>query len=311
LNKGNPRISVIMPVYNSEETVYFSIKSVLNQTYSDFDFIIVNDGSTDKSENIILSFKDERIKYFKLDHKGRSSASNYGISKATGEYIARIDADDMFISDKLSKQMQYLDLHTEVDIMSSWSVFYENTGLLRFWKSPGSDLKIKEKLKYLNPINHSSVVCKRDIFLTLSGYDESLDINEDYDLWLRAGKHFRFYCLQEYRVFSLLKKDNFKKKYNKDLVSLLTRNILDDPGINEKERNDLLGRVEYYFGNTDEARKRLLKGNIPVNIKLLIYLFLPGAVLNVLRGKRLSLFMSTNLFNVSSFRNTLKQMLSV
>ena len=300
-----------MPVYNSEETVYFSVKSVLNQTYSDFDFIIVNDGSTDKSENIILTFKDERIKYFKLEHKGRSSASNYGISKAMGEYIARIDADDMFLSDKLTKQIQYLDLHPEVDIMSSWSVFYDNAGLLRFWKSPGSDLKIKEKLKYLNPINHSSVVCKRDIFLTLSGYDESLDINEDYELWLRAGKHFRFYCLQEYLVFSLLKEDNFKKKYNEDLVSLLTKNIADEHNINEKERNDLLGRVEYYFGNTDEARKRLLKGNIPANINLLIYSFLPGAVLNALRGKRLSLFMSTNLFNVSSYRNTLKQMLRV
>jgi hypothetical protein len=208
-------------------------------------------------------------------------------------------------------QMQYLDLHPEVDIMSSGSVFYDNSGKLRFWKSPGSDLKIKEKLKYLNPINHSSVVCKRDIFLTLSGYDENLDINEDYDLWLRACKRFRFYCLQEYLVFSLLKEDNFKKKYNEDLVSLLTKNIADEHNINEKERNDLLGRVEYYFGNTDEARKRLLKGNISGNIKLLIYSFIPGAVLNVLRGKRLSLFMSTNLFTVSSFRNTLKQMLSV
>jgi glycosyltransferase involved in cell wall biosynthesis len=311
LIKGNPRISVIMPVYNTEETVYSSVKSVLNQTYSNFDFIIVNDGSTDKSENIILSFKDERIKYFKLEHMGRSSASNYGISKATGEYIARIDADDMFLRDKLAKQMQYLDLHPEVDIMFSWSVFYDKTGLLRFWKSPGSDLKIKEKLMYLNPINHSSVVCKRDIFLTLSGYDENLDINEDYDLWLRACKHFRFYCLQEYLVFSLLKEDNFKKKYNEDLVFLLTKNIADEHRINEKERNDLLGRVEYYFGNTVEARKRLSNGNITRNIKLLIYSFIPGAVLNLLRGKRLSLFLSTNLLNISSYRNTLKQMLSV
>jgi glycosyltransferase involved in cell wall biosynthesis len=311
LIKENPRISVIMPVYNSEDTVYFSIKSVLNQSYSNFDFIIVNDGSADNSENIILSFKDERIKYFKVEHKGRSSASNYGISKATGEYVARIDADDMFLSDKLTKQMQYLGIHPEVDIMSGWSVFYDNTGFLRFWKSPDSDLKIKEKLMYLNPINHSSVVCKRDIFVKLSGYDENLDINEDYDLWLRASKHFQFYCLREYLVFSLLNEDNFKKKYNEDLVSLLTKNIADEHNINEKERNDLLGRVEYYFGNTDEARKRLLKGNISGNIKLLIYSFIPGVVLNVLRGKRLSLFLSTGLFNISSYRKTLKQMLSV
>jgi len=143
------------------------------------------------------------------------------------------------------------------------------------------------------------------------GFDEEQPFFEDYDLWLRACKHFRFYCLKEYLVFSLLKEDNFKKKYNEDLVSLLTKNIADEHRINEKERNDLLGRVEYYFGNTVEARKRLSNGNITRNIKLLIYSFLPGAVLNALRGKRLSLFMSTNLFNVSSYRNTLKRMLSV
>lgn len=299
-----------MPVYNSEETVYFSIKSVLNQTYSNFDFIIVNDGSTDKTENIILSFKDERINYFKLEHKGRSSASNYGISKATGEYIARIDADDMFLSDKLTQQIQYLDLHPDVDIMYCWSIFYDNAGLLRFWKSPGSDLKIKEKLKYLNPINHSSVVCKRNIFQKLYGYNESLDINEDYELWLRASKHFRFYCLRKYMVFSLLREDNFKKKYNEDLVSLLTKNSADEHNINEKERNDLLGRVEYYFGNTEEARKRLLKGNIPANIKLLIYSFIPRAVLNVLRGKRLSLFLNFDIVYIYYFKNMLKKMLN-
>ena len=99
------KITVLMPVYNSERTINASIKSVLNQSYRNFDFIIVNDGSTDGTDSIIRSFKDDRIKYFVREHKGRSAASNFAISKAETEYVARIDSDDLFFKDKLKKQV--------------------------------------------------------------------------------------------------------------------------------------------------------------------------------------------------------------
>lgn len=305
-----PRISVIMPVYNSQDTVYFSIRSVLNQTYSNLDFIIINDGSTDDSESVILSFKDTRIKYFKISHKGRSYASNYGISKAATEFIARIDADDLFVKEKLKSQMGFIKEHPEIDFIFSWSVFYNETDMLRFWKSPESDSDIKSKMMYLNPINHSSVIYKKDVILKLSGYNETLDINEDYDLWIRASKEYKFYCLQEYLVYSKLKDDLFKKKFDKELVLLLTKNINNIPGLERKERNDLLGRVEYYYGNPEEARKNLINGNITRNFKLLLYSYIPGLVLNKLRGKRFSLFLSKDFFRKYSFRNILKQMLA-
>ena len=305
-----PRISVIMPVYNSQDTVHFSIRSVLNQTYDNFDFIIINDGSTDDSESVILSFKDTRIKYFKISHKGRSYASNYGISKAATEFIARIDADDLFVKEKLKSQMGFIKEHPEIDFIFSWSVFYNETDMLRFWKSPESDYDIKSKMMYLNPINHSSIIYKKDVILKLSGYNETLDINEDYDLWIRASKEYKFYCLQEYLVYSKLKDDLFKKKFDKELVLLLTKNINNIPGLERKERNDLLGRVEYYYGNPEEARKNLINGNITRNFKLLLYSYIPGLVLNKLRGKRFSLFLSKDFFRKYSFRNILKQMLA-
>jgi len=310
LTKENPIISVIMPVYNSQDTVYHSVKSVLNQTYKNFEFIIVNDGSTDKSEDIILSFQDERIKYFKTKHKGRSSASNYGISKAAGEYVARIDSDDMFFPDKMTKQMKYIELHPETDVIFCWSIFYEDKGPLRFWRCPESDTKIKYRLMYLNPINHSSVVCKKSMLLEIHGYDEKLDVNEDYDLWIRARKQSKFYCMQEYLVFSLKKEDDFKKKYNNDLKSLLIRNIDNVYTDNDIERNNLSGRVEFYYGNKDDARNLLLRGDVFRNIKLLIFSLIPGSYLNVLRGKKLSLLLSTELINYSSYKNNLKQMLN-
>ncbi len=307
--KANPKISVIMPVFNSQDTVYFSIKSVLNQTYDNFDFIIVNDGSTDNSENIILSFKDIRIKYYKTDHKGRSFASNYGISKATTEYIARLDSDDMFFKDKLMRQMKYLIRHPEIDLLFCWSIFYEDTGLLRFWKSPESDIKIKEKLRYLNPINHSTVIYKKDAITKISGYDENLEINEDYDLWLRVSKDSVFYCLKEYFVFSKLKVDTYKKKFDKDLVCLLTKNIKSNHSLTKKNVNDLLGRVEYFYGSISEARKLLKYGNIFRNLVFIFYSYIPRIVLNKVRGKRLTLLITSDFIRIRHYRDILLKML--
>lgn len=305
----NPILAVIMPVYNSQNTVYFSIRSVLNQSYKNFEFIIINDGSTDNSENIIKSFEDGRIKYYKIEHKGLSFALNYGISKTNAKYIARLDSDDLYLKDKLNKQMTYLVLNNEIDIIFSWSIFYNNSGLLRFWKSPSSDENIKEIFMYTNPINHSSVIFKKDIITKLKGYNEIYDY-EDYDLWLRASKQSQFFCLQEYLVFSFLREDKFTKKYYKDLISFLTENIINNDNSSLKKRNDLLGRVEFFYGDILKCREMLLKGNILSNLLLLIYTFLPKFLLVIIRGKKLSLFFSIDICKIYYYKKILKQLLN-
>lgn len=298
-----------MPVYNSQETVYCSIKSVLNQTYDNFEFIIVNDGSTDNSEDIILSFNDERIRYLKIDHKGRSYASNYGISKASSNYLARLDADDLYLKDKLNRQMTFLAEHPEIDILYCWSIFYNESNLLRFWKSPEYDIDIKDKLMYLNPINHSSVIFKKETITKLSGYKKDVEINEDYDLWIRCSNDSVFFCLQEYLVFSKLWDNTNKKKYDKDLVLLLKDNINSKTLSGSKISNDSFGRVECYYGSINEARKYLLKGNLTKNLFLIFYTFIPDIALNKIRGKRISLLFTLNIFKIIRYKRTLTKLL--
>ena len=111
-----------MPVYNTkEEYLREAIESILNQTFTDFEFIIVNDGSTNNAEDVILSYKDERIVYIKQENQGVSIASNNGWNKAKGEYIARMDSDDVSFPDRLEKQIQFLEDNPEYSLVGGWA----------------------------------------------------------------------------------------------------------------------------------------------------------------------------------------------
>ena len=103
-------ISVLMPVYNTkEEFLRTAIESILNQTFSNFEFIIINDGSTNNAEDVILSYKDDRIIYLKQENQGIVAALNNGWDRAKGEYIARMDSDDISFPDRFEKQIEYLE----------------------------------------------------------------------------------------------------------------------------------------------------------------------------------------------------------
>src|SRR5438132_11921709 len=118
-------ISVLMPAYNCGKYIAQSINSILNQTYKDFEFIIIDDGSTDNTEEIVLSFKDPRIIYRKTVNKGTSAALNLGLSLALNEWVARIDADDLNVPSRLEKQVKFLNENPGYDIVSSWSVYFK------------------------------------------------------------------------------------------------------------------------------------------------------------------------------------------
>ena len=115
---NSKKISVLMPVYNTkEEFLRTAIESILNQTYSNFEFIIINDGSTNNAEDVILSYKDERIVYLKQENKGIVSALNNGWDKASGEYIARMDSDDISLSERFEKQIEFLENNSEYSLV--------------------------------------------------------------------------------------------------------------------------------------------------------------------------------------------------
>lgn len=184
-----PEISVILPVYNAAEYLFLAVNSILIQTFNNFEFIIINDGSTDNSENIIQSFKDDRIKYIKNnENRGLIYTLNKAIKESTGKYIARMDADDISIPNRLYEQKKWLDNHLDTAIVASVvKLINEKNQFIGYWDIDKKTLThnaIKKVLAKENCIAHPSIMGKTEIFKQYL-YKEYQQNIEDYDLWLR------------------------------------------------------------------------------------------------------------------------------
>jgi glycosyltransferase involved in cell wall biosynthesis len=191
-----PKVSVVMPVYNGEKTLRNSIESILNLSYKNFELIIINDGSTDSSEEIIKSFNDERIKYFKKENSGAQAAPrNLGISKATGDFIAFCDQDDIWYSEKLDKQIKVYEISEE---RGGIGIIFCSANLIDEGdKKIGENsvlfegfLSAKESFNRLimgNFITACSAIFPRHVFDEVGRLDENLKGVDDYDLWLRIA----------------------------------------------------------------------------------------------------------------------------
>lgn len=214
-----PKISVVLPVYNGEKYLKESIDSILNQTFSDFEFIIVNDGSTDKTEEIIESYNDGRIKYFKKENSGIVDSLNYGIEKSNTDLIVRMDADDISNPSRLQKLLNFMENNGEVDICGSWAEkINENgdqKGVLNY--PPIKDKEIRKYAYLHNPFIHPSVIFRKKIFDDVGGYKNFKHV-EDYELWIRLLQkgigHNIPECLIKYRIHGnqITRKNNLKMK---------------------------------------------------------------------------------------------------
>lgn len=188
-----PLISVVMATYNGEKFIEEAIQSVLDQTFKDFEFIIVDDGSIDATATIISSFKDDRIVYFKKDNNtGIADSLNIGIAKAKGIYIARMDDDDVCMLERFEKQLEVFEINKNI-ILCGTNVLDKNSRTL---KAPEQHIDILMKLIFVNPIYHPTVLIKRDLLLTHK-YNPKKVPAEDHDLWSRLIFEGQFYQLQE------------------------------------------------------------------------------------------------------------------
>ena len=188
-----PKISVVMPVYNTkEEFLRESIESILNQTYTDFEFIIINDGSTNNCEDIILSYKDDRIRYVKQHNQGVANTLNNGISIATGEYIARMDSDDISLPQRFEKQINFLDNNSDFSLCGSWYQYFPEEKIAKLIEEP----KLLDFYK-LNCLGHPTVMFRKADFERFDLKYDSQFVCEDYELWSRSIKYLKFYNLQE------------------------------------------------------------------------------------------------------------------
>lgn len=181
-----PIVSVIMPVYNAGNYLHSAIESILQQSYSDFELIIINDGSTDESESVIKRFTDPRIHHYSQTNQGLTATLNRLISLSRGQYLARMDQDDISVPNRLATQVSYLNEHPEVALVGSWVEVIgptnEHLGINRY---PISDPAIKELMLIKNPFAHGSVMMRRSSNLV---YRKEFDYAEDYGLWSELAK---------------------------------------------------------------------------------------------------------------------------
>lgn len=180
-----------MAVYNGELYIYEAVLSVLSQDFINFEFIIIDDCSTDNTAEIIQGFNDDRIKYFlNKENIGQTKSLNIGIKKSIGKYIARVDADDLFYPEKLSKQFNYMESHPEIAACGTGSVKIDDVGEkvgLRI--PPVSHDEIISTMLYRSPMIHVSILMRRKCIISLNGYNEKYPICADYDLWSRLVRN--------------------------------------------------------------------------------------------------------------------------
>jgi len=195
----NPFFSVIIPTYNRKDFLKVAIDSVLCQTFENFELIIVDDGSTDGTENLVTNYKDIRINYIHQKHKGVSSARNKGITNAQGKFISFLDSDDRFRKEKLETTSRYIKKYPQYKIFHTEEIWYRNGKLLPqkiYHKKPlGLIFKNAVKLCCISP---STAVIKKDIFSQVGLFDEKLPACEDYEFWLRVTSQFPVFLIPEY-----------------------------------------------------------------------------------------------------------------
>jgi glycosyltransferase involved in cell wall biosynthesis len=189
-----PTISVIIPVYNGQKTIQETLASVLNQRFGDFEVIVVNDGSQDATLEIINSINDYRIKVFSYPNTGVSASRNRGIDQAKGEFIAFLDADDLWTSDKLEKQLKALQANPQAALAYSWSDWIDESG--HFLRSGGHitvNGKAYDKLLVRDFIESgSNPLIRKQALAQVGGFDGSITHGEDWEMWLRIAACYEF-----------------------------------------------------------------------------------------------------------------------
>jgi glycosyltransferase involved in cell wall biosynthesis len=182
-----PKISVIMPIYNCEEYLKEAVESILNQTFTDFEFIIVNDGSTDKSLSILREFeqKDKRIKIISRENKGLIYSLNEGIKLAQGKYVARMDGDDVSFPERFEKQVKFME-DNKLAVCGTWATVIDPFGnIIKYYTYPPvRKNKIRLYSFFHCPFIHPSVMLEKEILEKVGGYKNYKNI-EDYELWTR------------------------------------------------------------------------------------------------------------------------------
>ncbi len=195
----NPFFSIIIPTYNRLNFLKIALNSVLAQNFQNYQIIIVDDGSRDKTKELIHSYKNSKITYLYQANQGPAAARNLGISKAKGEFICFLDSDDRFRKDKLKVTYSCIKKKPEYKIFHTEEIWYRNGKFLpqkKYHRKPAGFV-FREALRACS-ISISTAALKKDLFYDIGFFDQSLPACEDYDFWLRATSKYPVYLIGDY-----------------------------------------------------------------------------------------------------------------
>lgn len=214
MQESLPLVSVVIPTFNRANIVTNAIESVLNQTYKNTEIIIVDDGSTDNTRELLLTYKD-KIRYVNKTNGGASSARNLGIKQARGEYIAFLDSDDIWLPTKIEKQINVIKENNDMGIVITEIEFIGEAGRRNYSRFrrilPYDGFMFEHFLK--NPqITCSCILIRKNILDKVGVFDESLNTGEDIDLMLRILSIFKIAVIEEPLVFYLKKSDSLSRR---------------------------------------------------------------------------------------------------
>ncbi len=247
-----PKISVVIPVFNGEKTIQETIQSVLAQTHTDLELIIINDGSRDRTADLVGNIDDDRLHLFSYENAGLAASRNRGIERSTGEYISFLDADDLWTKDKLELQLQALENNPQAAVAYSWTDFIDEDS--NFFR-PGCHIsvngKVGEQLLLVNVIeNGSNVLVRKAVFDRVGNFDTELSTAADWDMWLRIAKEYEFVAVPTVQVLYRFSPSSMSAQIwyqEAECLQVLHRHFPRFPNCDRQFQRDCLANLYQYL----------------------------------------------------------------
>lgn len=246
----NNKITVLMPVYNGGKYLAEAIESILKQTFTDFELLIINDGSSDNSEQIIKNIKDNRIRYLKnASNLGLIQTLNIGINESHGEYIARMDQDDISLPHRLARQVKFMDNNREIGVSGSWVKMFGNIRYAN--KHYTEHEELKAQLLFSTCFAHPAVIFRNSVLKSTGlKYNEEDKGAEDYGFWVSLVDKTKFANINKILLLYRMHPTNMSKIFTKDQVSSA-----------DKHRIKMLSRINLCPSEDDLKIHKTLKIN--------------------------------------------------
>lgn len=272
------KVTVLMPVYNTEAYVAAAIRSILAQSYTDFEFLIIDHSSTDNSAAVIEQFTDPRIRIESFGRSTLGEVLNYGLKLAGSELIIRMDADDISHPDRIKTILATKSIRPDATVISSRAAYFSDKHILYLLNLPEHDSAIKKMLPLHSPVNHGGALFEKSVILNAGGFRDGSF--EDYELWLRLAHRITFYNIPEYLYYIRVNADSIsrgsvKEKLNEVYQIQAPYFITFSeafPGFSNDEEMKIRGWREYFYG--DKSSISRYWENCPLDMRMQIALLL-------------------------------------